>query len=385
MMDHNSIRHKLSEYIDGAVSAAEKAEIETHLKTCEKCSDALRELQKTIEHVKSLDEMEPPAWMTQKIMAKVRGEAGQQKSFLERLYKAFVVNLPVKAVAVVFLTAIAFYMYRGILPQKRFETPPGEITARQEASPAPGTKNERSKPGYSSPRAKQVPQAPEYKALDMKGEYEKPAPPVLADKMAPAPAPAKQDELPRIAKKEPTRERRAFAPQASAPALAENQAAGAAGFAAKAKSQPKAAAEAPSPGTMPYFRDYRVTDIYSGKHARVDLSSHPEAKTWRTQLITAANKGSNFAGHYTIALRGCGSSCSAFGIIDATNGKVYFPTTLSRVSWAGWSGKEYGLKFRLDSNLLIVYGSPNEKERKGIFYYIWKNNDLELINYKLVK
>ncbi|HSQ77418.1 MAG TPA: zf-HC2 domain-containing protein, partial [Nitrospirota bacterium] len=98
-MDHNFIRHKLSEYIDGTVSAAEKAEIETHLKACEKCSDALRELQKTIEHVRQINEIEPPAWMTQKIMAKVRVEAEQQKSFLERLYSVFVVNLPVKAVA----------------------------------------------------------------------------------------------------------------------------------------------------------------------------------------------------------------------------------------------------------------------------------------------
>jgi hypothetical protein len=380
MMDHNSIRHKLSEYIDGAVSAAEKAEIETHLKACEKCSDALMELKKTIEHVRSIDEVEPPAWMTQKIMAKVQAGAEQQKSFSERLYSLFVVNLPVKAVAVVFLTAIALYMYRGIQPQKSFETAPGEVTARQEVSPAPGSTDERSKPGYSSSRAKQVPQAPEYKALDMKGEYEKPAPPVLADKMAPAPAPAKQNELPGIAKKEPAMERSAFAPQASAPVVDENRAVQAAGAAAKAKSQPEATAEASSPGkAMPYFRDYRVTDIYGGKHARVDLSSHPEAKTWRTQLIAAANNGSNFAGHYTIATWGCGTSCVAFGIIDAITGKVYFPKNLSRVGWAGWQGKEHGLKFRLDSNLLIVYGSPNEEEKKGIFYYIWKNNDLELI------
>jgi hypothetical protein len=214
----------------------------------------------------------------------------------------------------------------------------------------------------------------------MKGEYEKPSPPALADKMAPAPAPAKQNELPGIAKKEPAMERRAFAPQASAPVIAENRAAQAAGAATKSKSQPEATAESPSPGTaMPYFRDYRVTDIYGGKHARVDLSSHPEARAWRTQLIAATQKGSNFAGHYTIATWGCGTSCVAFGIIDAITGKVYFPKNLSRVGWAGWQGKEYGLKFRLDSNLLIVYGSPNEEEKKGIFYYIWKNNDLELI------
>ncbi len=380
-MDHNSIRHKLSEYIDSAVSQQEKAEIEEHLKDCKKCSDAFRELQKTIEHVRQIDEIEPPVWMTQKIMAKVRVEAEQRKSVSQRLYSAFVVKLPVKAVAVVFLAAIAFTMYRGIRPQKLSEAPMEEITARQQASPPPGAKDERFTPGLPSLRSRQVPQSPEYKALDMKGEYETPAPPVLADKMAPAPA--KQEELPKLAEKEPAREK-AFAPQAKAPVMAENQAATAAGVTAKAKPQQKAA-EAPSLGAPLYFRDYRVTEIYTGKHARVDLSSHPEAKTWRAKLIEAANKGSNFAGHYTIAIWGCGTSCTAFAIIDAITGKVFFPKNLTRVSWAGWQEKEYGLKFRLDSNLLIVYGSPNEEDQKGTFYYKWENNEIQLIKSNLIK
>jgi hypothetical protein len=262
-------------------------------------------------------------------------------------------------------------------------------------SPSGIEKSGLSRSRESMHRADQVPQKPGYKALDMKPEYEKPARPVLADKMAPAPA--KQEELPKLAKKEPSMEKRAFAPQASAPVMAENQAAptGAASGLAKKESaaaapgmlkSKMAASEIPSQDkALPAFRDYRVTEIYGGKHAHVDLSSHSNAKKWRTQLIEASNKGSNFAGHYTIAIWGCGTSCSAFGIIDATNGKVYFPTTLSHVSWAGWWEKEYGLKFRLDSNLLIVYGSPNEEDRKGIFFYIWENNDLELIKYKLVK
>ena len=70
-MDHNDIRHKLSEYIDGSVTAEEKSYIEEHLKTCSACSDALHELQKTVEHIKTVEEVEPPAWMTQKIMANV--------------------------------------------------------------------------------------------------------------------------------------------------------------------------------------------------------------------------------------------------------------------------------------------------------------------------
>ncbi len=240
-MDHNFIRHKLSEYIDGTVSAAEKAEIETHLKTCEKCSDALTELKKTIEHVKSIDEIEPPAWMTQKIMAKVRVEAGQRKSVSQWLYSAFVAKLPVKAVAIVFLAAIAFTMYRDIRPQKLSEAPIPQATGKKKAPPSGIANSGRNRSQEPMPRANQLLQKPEYKALDMKGEYEKPAPPVLADKMAPVPAPAKQEELPRLAKKEPAMEKHAFAPQASAPVMAENQAAPAAGPSATTKKESAAA------------------------------------------------------------------------------------------------------------------------------------------------
>jgi hypothetical protein len=188
-MDHDSIRHKLSEYLDGAVSPEERSMIDEHLKTCEKCGAALRELQKTIEQVKQIEEVESPAWMTQKIMAKVRVEAEQRKSVYQRLYSAVFVNLPVKAVAAVFLAAIAFYMYRDIRPQKLSEAPMPEAAVKKEAAPVPGS-GQKTARNYSPP-SKQLPQKPGYKALDMKPEYEKPAPPALRERFAaPAPAPA---------------------------------------------------------------------------------------------------------------------------------------------------------------------------------------------------
>ena len=201
-MDHNIIRHRLSEYIDGTISADEKAEVETHLAACEKCSDALRELQKTVEHVRTIEEVEPPAWMTQKIMANVRAEAEQQRSIYQKLYSAFVVKLPVKAVAVVFLAAIAFTMYRDIRPQKLPEAPIPQAAVKKGAPPSVITKNEQSHAGESLLRSDQVPQKPAYKALDMKREYGTPAPSVLQDKAAAsAPAEAKPFAAPEPAQK----------------------------------------------------------------------------------------------------------------------------------------------------------------------------------------
>ena len=56
-MEHNSIRHKLSDFLDNAVSATGKAEIEAHLKSCTICSEALEELRKTVGQVRRIEEV----------------------------------------------------------------------------------------------------------------------------------------------------------------------------------------------------------------------------------------------------------------------------------------------------------------------------------------
>ncbi len=222
-MNHDEIRHKLSEYIDGSITAEEKTAIDEHLKTCGACSNALGELQKTIEHIKTIEEAEPPVWMTQKIMAKVRSEGAEQKSWFRRLFFPLSVKIPIQAVAVLFLAVGAFYIYRSIQPSYGpAEAPVKVLEAGKETTPIPAESREEKIARRQLPPAERVPQSPEYKSLDMKQEYEKTAPPTLADKMAPAPAPASPAEQPTMAAKEAER----FALQASAPAMAGNQAGG---------------------------------------------------------------------------------------------------------------------------------------------------------------
>jgi hypothetical protein len=235
-MKHHVIRHKLSEYIDGSVTAEEKAEIEEHLKTCTVCSDALRELKKTVEHIKALEEVEPPTWMMQKTMAKVRAEAEQKQGFFDRLFLPLHVKLPIQAVAALFLAIAAFYIYQNVQPTAKFEEIPTQQFSPQkkaavpapkslEMSPADSTKGEISKAKDSSLRTKQVPQTPEYRALDMRQEYESPPAPVLEGKAAvPAQGPAKLTEQPAPARESKLMERRAAAPQTPAPAMMQEQA-----------------------------------------------------------------------------------------------------------------------------------------------------------------
>jgi len=135
----------------------------------------------------------------------------------------------------------------------------------------------------------------------------------------------------------------------------------------------------------PRFQDFAVTNIFKGKPAAVDLSSHPEARKYRTQLRRQAAEGPNFSGHYKIAIWGCGTSCAAFAIVDCRTGKVYFSPELPYVTWTDWIGEDYGLKFQLDSKLLVLKGTPVEESKVGTFYYIWETNTLKLIRSDLKK
>ena len=227
-MEHNDARHKLSEYIDGSITAEERAAIEGHLKACPACSDALRELQKTVEHIKSVEEVEPPAWMTQKIMAKVQAAEEERKGLFRRLFYPLSVKLPVQAVAVLFLAVTALYIYQNIHPSAKYaESPPEKLGEAKPASPMLSPAPEPRIRHEPAARSDKVPQSPEYKALDMKQEYEKPAPPVPMDKMEESgPAPAKPAEQPLPAKQEEAAGKSTVAPQAEAPAAMQRQASG---------------------------------------------------------------------------------------------------------------------------------------------------------------
>ena len=231
-MDHNDIRHKLSEYLDGSVTHGVKTAIEEHLKTCIECSDALRELRKTIEHIHAVDEVIPPPWMTQKIMAKVREEADTKKGLFRRLFYPLAVKLPIQAVAMLFLTVTVYYIYSGMHPSEKYTEAPMERLAKQEAPAEFQDAAKRRTPEISAEREKKVAQEPGYKSLDMKYEYEKPAPPVPQEQPAvSSPAPAKRAGQDAITQEERTGMNRSMAPRAAAPSSIAKQAAPAAGAA----------------------------------------------------------------------------------------------------------------------------------------------------------
>jgi hypothetical protein len=223
-MKHNEIRHKLSDYIDGSITTDEKTAIEDHLKSCPQCGSALEELRKTVGHIKDLEEVAPPAWMTQKIMARVRTEEERKKSWVERIFLPLRLKLPLEALGVVFLAVTVYFIYEhgpGKTAAPVWDGPVQELASKPEKrQPAPQKdKADRPAESQAGPK-KEVPQEPGYKALDMKQAYEAPPPP----KPAPAPQAAAPAEESARQEREDAREKTAIAPQAAAPQSMRDQA-----------------------------------------------------------------------------------------------------------------------------------------------------------------
>lgn len=124
----------------------------------------------------------------------------------------------------------------------------------------------------------------------------------------------------------------------------------------------------------PEFEQFAVSEIYKRTPAPVNLNSHPEARRFRTVLRNGAKRGPNFAGHYTVVMWGCGTSCQVVAIVDAKTGSVYMPGVIA----------EAGAKYEIDSQLLVVNPPENITEGYGneppdwlkSRYYVWENNQL---------
>jgi|MudIll2142460700_1097286.scaffolds.fasta_scaffold01367_8 hypothetical protein len=130
-MECRNIQEKLSAYIDEILSPQEKVTVDEHLKSCGECATALADLKKTVERVRNLESLEPPAWMTQKIMARVRAEAQPRKGLFQRLFFPLHIKLPVGAIATIAIALTTLYVFRTIEPEIKLAKVPTEEAAPQ--------------------------------------------------------------------------------------------------------------------------------------------------------------------------------------------------------------------------------------------------------------
>jgi hypothetical protein len=140
----------------------------------------------------------------------------------------------------------------------------------------------------------------------------------------------------------------------------------------------------------PAFADYSTRERGTISTAKLDLTSNPIARMYRTVLRQEMTEGPNFAGHYRVAFWGCGTSCAMFAVVNLKTGRVItakeFKSVLGTLLYAddflpGTDTDGWGFRYKKDSNLLVVIGDPDEDEsRSGAYYFVLQNDRLRLIH-----
>lgn len=140
----------------------------------------------------------------------------------------------------------------------------------------------------------------------------------------------------------------------------------------------------------PAFEKYPA-DVWAGKPAPLNLRSHRLARMFRTSIREQQHEeGINFAGHYTVAVMGCGTGCSITAIVDARNGRAYFPGVFegwtSEIGDYEFADNEDIRTFRVNSRLLRVVGRPRLSADEqwgpsGVYYYEWINKKLRQVQF----
>jgi len=128
---------------------------------------------------------------------------------------------------------------------------------------------------------------------------------------------------------------------------------------------------------IPTFSQY-PSKVEKSRNIQVNLKSHKSARMFRTNLRNSAKEGVNFAGHFVVSNWGCGTNCSQTAIIDARNGRVFFPDILAGAAFGfcELGDADEPIVYKPNSRLLILYGFKGGELDKphskcGIYYLEW--------------
>jgi len=85
-MTHLELENLASEYLEGQLEAAHRAQVEVHLGECASCRELMGDLRRAVELCRSAEELEPAPWLIPKIL---RATVGERKPTLREQLSAF--------------------------------------------------------------------------------------------------------------------------------------------------------------------------------------------------------------------------------------------------------------------------------------------------------
>jgi hypothetical protein len=143
-MTCNEIENRLPAYLEDLLSPEERKSITGHITTCPRCSRAFAGLKKAEQLVHGLGEVEPPPFFEQRIMSRVREEAGQKQRILRRLFYPLHIKVPIPFLATLLVAVLAIYVFQTGDPEMKQMAPlpipltelgNGQVTAEPPRTP----------------------------------------------------------------------------------------------------------------------------------------------------------------------------------------------------------------------------------------------------------
>jgi anti-sigma factor RsiW len=144
MSSHGDILRRLSAYCGGDLEPAERQQVELHLAECPTCRAELADLQKALHLVRTTPEINPPPWMTARIMSRIRKQQTEKRSWLQRFFFPLHLKLPLEVIALLMVCVSGYYLTRTVETNL-------EQTRQQQLREAPA----QSAPAPASPPAQQ--------------------------------------------------------------------------------------------------------------------------------------------------------------------------------------------------------------------------------------
>ncbi|MBL0225988.1 MAG: DUF2275 domain-containing protein [Geobacteraceae bacterium] len=141
MNSHADIQRRLSAYCGGDLEPEERQLVEAHLAECPACRAGLADLQTALRLIRSTPEMDPPPWMTARIMTRIREQQAGGMGWLRRFFFPLHIKLPLEAMALLIVCVSGYYLTRTVetdleqTRQQRLQENPAPAAAPPAAVP----------------------------------------------------------------------------------------------------------------------------------------------------------------------------------------------------------------------------------------------------------
>ena len=297
-MTCHDARERFSEYLDEALGAAERADIDAHVSGCPECRRELDRLRATVRILSRVERPRAPVGFVDRVMAKAQPAPWYEK-LGRRLFLPLGRKLPVEAAAMAMIAVLGVFLLQRTpemreagrmedlrSPASRAEAPaekPAEKNIERAEPQAPVPAEQKGGKAETGTFAQQAPRAARESENIVRGGMRRdsgePSPPASAE---PRPEMRKESDADRLQRREapaspPAQAPSAAAPMAPAPASPPAE--------ARLKSREAAEGQSGAPAPSPPAGSAKRQSAMSGVLGRLDVKDRPAAERGLAELL----------------------------------------------------------------------------------------------------